>query len=135
MSLKEVRALLQSALDEIDRMEGNPDPPRPAAAKPAKAEKSSEPEQSFVGFIAKPSLSSPRNIPLYKAGLRIPQEHGTNEFVNFQCWRELALWCDATLYRGSKVEITGTFKTESWTDREGVLQTKDVFNASKVEEI
>jgi len=57
---------------------------------------------------------------------------GATNWLTVQCWRDLALHVRDSLRRGDPVVVVGRLKTEEWTSKDDVRQSRFVLDATTV---
>ena len=87
---------------------------------------------TLSGTIGRPEFKQVRGIPLFTAGLGIRRVDGRLEWINLEAWRELAEALSVA-QRGDGVTVKGKWKTNQWTDRDGMLRSRDVFAVSDLD--
>jgi len=57
---------------------------------------------------------------------------GATNWLTVQCWRDLALHVRDSIRRGDPVVVVGRLKTEEWTSKDDVRQSRFVLDATTV---
>jgi len=60
---------------------------------------------------------------------RSGNEHERTEWHRVKIWGRAAAACDKHLEKGSQVLVTGSLRTESWEDREGIKRYRTIIVA------
>ncbi len=85
-----------------------------------------EPEDVTVtGRVARPQYSTPRGRPVWTAGIGV-QTNGPTKWINAVAFGDLAI-AGQKIQRGADISVIGTFTEETYTDRNGIVQTKQTF--------
>lgn len=53
-------------------------------------------------------------------------------FIDVECWEKLAETCIKYLEKGREIYLEGELSSSSWTNKEGVAQTKNFIKADRV---
>jgi hypothetical protein len=126
-----VRSLLEEAIAILD---GTEDQPRPATPSRSNTEPDQKSEDiTLIGKVGRPTFTTtPTGLSLWKAGIGATNQQGSLTWINVVAWRDLA--DQANEYRrGDEISVRGKFSTNTYTDRNGVEQSNEVFTISSIE--
>lgn len=121
-----IRELLQEAINILQE----PEPARPSPAHPVPEDGETV---ELVGTIGRPEYKEVKGIPLFTAGIGVRRVDGKLQWFDLQAWRATAIWARENLHRGAQVKAHGSWKQESWTNREGETKSREVFNVTHFE--
>ncbi|MEJ6013390.1 single-stranded DNA-binding protein [Corynebacterium sp. H127] len=92
-------------------------------------------------IITTPTLKKLDNTAVYK--MRIAASRAVKDekdewqnfdqlYISVECWNQLAVNCNDSLFKGMAVMVTGTLLTHEWVDAENKNQSRIVLRASHV---
>ncbi len=88
----------------------------------------------YGNLVADPELNTTKNgIPVANfrvASNRSKKKDSGVDFIRVRAWKNLANSVAADLAKGAFVKVTGSLRTEKWTDKDGKSRTSTVLVAT-----